>query len=222
MGQDLRRLVHDGYPAQNIVATDLRRELWNAGRELFKDDEQTFPVKFVAGDIFKITEGILDESSDSNLNADESSGRPSLVPYKGRISTIYTSLFFHVFNEAQQLRLARICAALLRKERGSIIFGCHMAADSDLGQEPHTLREGELYMQNTESWRAMWEGEFGQHVMDGTIDEDITRDPKVKIKCSTRMVKFEDTLDNRVKEKVLQYMSTWGPHSFMYWSVELV
>ncbi|KAF8732670.1 hypothetical protein AX14_004106 [Amanita brunnescens Koide BX004] len=51
-GNDLRKAVADGWPVENVIGFDLRKEFWNFGHDLFLDTPETFPAGFVAGDIF--------------------------------------------------------------------------------------------------------------------------------------------------------------------------
>ncbi|KAI0828239.1 hypothetical protein BC628DRAFT_1337889 [Trametes gibbosa] len=48
-GNDVRKTVYDGFPIENVVASDLHPEFWELGHRLFKSTPKTFPVTFVPG-----------------------------------------------------------------------------------------------------------------------------------------------------------------------------
>ena len=54
LGQDLRVLVRDGTPAENLVGLDLMREYIDLGYELFQDRERLSST-FIAQDFFEDT-----------------------------------------------------------------------------------------------------------------------------------------------------------------------
>jgi len=92
----------------------------------------------------------------------------SLTPLTHRISAIHASAFFHLFSEARQLELAQRLAALLRPEKGSIIFGQHGSRpEKGLRVEAaRVLDNGKtvcMFCHSPESWREMWTREvFGK------------------------------------------------------------
>ncbi|RPD77757.1 hypothetical protein L226DRAFT_600530 [Lentinus tigrinus ALCF2SS1-7] len=51
-GNDVRKAVLDGYPVQNVIASDLHSQFWELGHEMFRSTESTFPARFVTGDVF--------------------------------------------------------------------------------------------------------------------------------------------------------------------------
>ncbi|KAJ3863730.1 hypothetical protein EV359DRAFT_42526 [Lentinula novae-zelandiae] len=162
-GNDLRKAIEDGFPAQNVIASDLRPDFWNFGHELFNTNPTTFPVVFVPGDV-------LDPSFISihpplllpppNTPPTKSLLHPnpnSLNPLRGHLSAIHTSAFFHLFKKDDQLLIAKKLASLLSPVPGSVIFGSHRGAP--------TPQEGEgtlFYRHSPTSWKEMWEREvFG-------------------------------------------------------------
>lgn len=159
-GNDARKAALDGYPMENIIATDLRRDFWDLGYKLFKDDTSTFPVPFLEGDIF--SPELLD------LDAPRPSERPSLPNAKsltellGHVAIIHASAFFHLFSEEDQRRIAERCVALLSSEPGSTIFGSHVGAPepgiySGIGGPAR-----QMFCHSPQSWQAMWAEVFGE------------------------------------------------------------
>ncbi|KAJ6545862.1 hypothetical protein DFH09DRAFT_1172134 [Mycena vulgaris] len=51
-GIDVRTAARDGFPAKNILASDLRSDFWNIGHQLFRSAPATCPIAFLAGDAF--------------------------------------------------------------------------------------------------------------------------------------------------------------------------
>ena len=75
-------------------------EFWSVGHKLFKSTPETFPVKFIAGDIFD--EAFLETAPvTTRTPASPPPALPSLnalTPLHGRLSAIHASSFFHLFN----------------------------------------------------------------------------------------------------------------------------
>ena len=80
----------------------------------------------------------------------------SLTPLQGRVSAIFMSSFFHLFDEAKQLQVARQVASLLSPLPGSIIFGSHVAMLVD-GMRKNILGD-EVFCHSPESWKELWDG----------------------------------------------------------------
>jgi len=153
-GVDVRKAIADGFPAQNIIASDLRPELWELGHALFQSTPSSFPVAFAPGDIF--------DDSFIDLNGPPCTGESplntikSLNELKGRINAIHISRLFHLFTEQQQLELAHRLAKLLLHSPGSMIFGQHRGSDVP-GLKVNTLGETSFY-HSPDSWKTLWNG----------------------------------------------------------------
>jgi hypothetical protein len=181
VGADVHRLVADGWPVENVVATDLyagenvlltpsstrlisspfRVEYWRRGHNLFRTTPETFPATFVPGDIFS------GELFDINAQAIEKPPLPlssltSLTPLKGHVSAIHASSFFHLFSEERQKILCRIVDALLSPEPGSIAFGNQLGA-ADGKENGSTEGSTGLGFRHSEaSWKKMWVEAVGE------------------------------------------------------------
>ncbi|KAJ7650404.1 hypothetical protein FB45DRAFT_819649 [Roridomyces roridus] len=171
-GNDLRKIASDGFPAENLIASDLRQEFWDLGHELFRSTPESFPATFVPGDVFdpdflQLCTPLTDELPDPAVPDLRSLGN-SLNPLRGRISAIHTASLFHLFGQVKQLELASKLTGLLSPRSGSIIFGCH-------GGQPtkgYTAgsRGKQMFCHSPESWREMWQGVFEQ----GTVEVQVT------------------------------------------------
>jgi len=174
-GSDARKAVADGFPASQVVATDLKQEFWELGHELFRSTSESCPIRFVQGDI-------LDPSFVAvNLTSPPTSGdvlgactaQRSLAPLQHLVSAIYASAFFHLFGEDDQTHIAKACYALLSHQPGSIIFGSHRG--SDIPASRGTER-GDSFAHSPESWREMWKkvAPDGSLQVDAWLSDDET------------------------------------------------
>jgi hypothetical protein len=131
----------------------LGKGFWDLGHKLFRTTPETFPVKFLAGDVF--------DDANLSLTAPVPSGPPppiasasTLTELRGRISVIHVSSLFHLFNEEKQFELGKRLAALLDPRPGSIIFGSHGGMPVKGPREGISLR---MFCHSPESWTQMWE-----------------------------------------------------------------
>jgi len=160
-GNDIRKLVDDGFPATKVVASDINAELWELGHNLFRSNSDTFPVKFVEADIFDETT-LSSKPTLPSFRPDLRMLR-TLTPLKGHVSTIVLQMVFHLFDEKRQLELARRVAQLLSPAPGSLIVGRQMGdvrpRDIPLEGNPH-------FVHNERSWEKMWSRVFPK----GTVE----------------------------------------------------
>jgi len=126
---------------------------WDIGHKLFRTTPETYPAKFLAGDVF--------DEAHLSLAPPIPSGPPPLVAsvntlteLRGHISAIFASCFFHLFNEEKQFELSKRLAALLDPRPGSIIFGAHSAMPAK-GECRTTYMS--MFCHSPESWTQMWE-----------------------------------------------------------------
>ncbi|KAF5312002.1 hypothetical protein D9619_002493 [Psilocybe cf. subviscida] len=126
-GNDIRKVIIDGYPRERVVGSDLRREFWDLGYKLFKQRHSTYRVPFLCGNVFDDTFLDISENPGAQINSTPLLGLQSLTQLKHRATTIHAAALFHLFNEDQQAGLARRLAVLLSPRKGSIIFGSHVA-----------------------------------------------------------------------------------------------
>ena len=120
---------------------------------MFKTTSETYPAKFLVGDVF-------DDAHLSPTAPAPSSPPPavasinSLTELREHISVIYASSLFHLFNEEKQTELGKRLAALLDPRPGSIIFGSHGGMPVK-GERPETFKRS--FCHSPESWIQMWE-----------------------------------------------------------------
>ncbi|KAJ8488703.1 hypothetical protein ONZ51_g3377 [Trametes cubensis] len=174
-GNDVRCAVSDGFPAKQIVTSDLHAEFWNLGHKLFCSTADTFPARFIPGNVFDpvhLAAHPIIYSSTMLHPIPDLSALTSLNPLRGHVSAIHASNFFHLFHEEQQAHIARALAGLLSPEPGSMILGVHMIA-TEKGYKAESLESdsGEgvvtMFHHSPESWSELWDG---QVFKEGTVE----------------------------------------------------
>ncbi|KAJ6015558.1 hypothetical protein N7540_010149 [Penicillium herquei] len=133
VGQELRHLVYDGVPSENIYASDLRQDFFDIGYDLFAD-RSTLKSQFIVSDIF-------DDNSDlvKQLSND--------------LDIINAASFFHLFSWDQQITVAKRVVSLLRAQPGSLLIGRHVGRIDPADPEDKTV---EHYRHNIETWKKLW------------------------------------------------------------------
>ncbi|EIW85718.1 hypothetical protein CONPUDRAFT_48616 [Coniophora puteana RWD-64-598 SS2] len=159
-GNDARKSVSDGFPAENVVAFDLHPEFWDLGHELFKSTPQSFPAQFIPGNIFDDAMLSLPDSSSPSQRPEDLSSLTSLNPLRGHVSAIHASAFFHLFSKDAQADLAARLAGLLSPKPGSIIFGTHTGQFEASFQPygPPGPGQVQIFCHSPETWKELWDG----------------------------------------------------------------
>ncbi|KAF7779044.1 hypothetical protein Agabi119p4_3389 [Agaricus bisporus var. burnettii] len=146
-GNDIRKAVADGWPVENALASDISKEFWDQGHELFKSTPETFSVGFVDGDA--LSSSLIEPREP--FYSPPLSPRPtdlrtlvSLTPLQGHISVIHASSFFHLFDEEKQLALAKQLASLTNRRYMLVIVKCFVTRPKPgriYGMEPSSGEE---------------------------------------------------------------------------------
>lgn len=174
MGQDIRKLVHDGAPSENTYASDLKQVFWDLGFGMFLD-KSSLKTKFLEADIFD------DDSQLKQLD--------------GKIDIINAASFFHLFDLEGQIKAARRVARLLRPVPNSLIVG-RQGGKPEAGSFSHLMKGMNAYWHNAESWKEMWEQvgrETGMefHVEAVLGEEDLSKRMKTNlVPAGTRFMTF--------------------------------
>ncbi|KAH9858783.1 hypothetical protein C2E23DRAFT_717563 [Lenzites betulinus] len=170
-GNDVRNAAVDGFPAKQIVASDLYGGYWTLGHKLYRSTEESFPAKFIPGDAFDpahlaIVPPVYTVGSEPPPDL---STLTSLNPLHGHVAAIHASSFFHLFNEEKQAQLARAFAGLLSPLPGSMIIGTHSGAP-EKGQRTYAVSSGSgiisgggtlsMFCHSPESWAELWDGQI--------------------------------------------------------------
>jgi SAM-dependent methyltransferase len=131
LGQDLRKLVYDGAPAENVWGADLEYDFLKLGYDLFRDQDR-LGDKFLEADIFQ-------EECLGNL--------------KGRVDIIHIGLFLHLWNWEWQLKACLAIVDILKQKKGATVLGQQMASI-----EPGAVKYGkkELYKHDVRTFERLW------------------------------------------------------------------
>jgi hypothetical protein len=140
--QDLRTLVYDGAPPESVYGTDLRREYFDFGYKLFRDEDVVPRGHFIAADI-------LDRDA------------PGLKPLEGKLDVINATHLIHVFNLDDQKKLIKRFMALLKGDKGVMVTGRmtgHLEAGYKGGAnvKSTTKSGGEIWERNVKSFKKLW------------------------------------------------------------------
>jgi SAM-dependent methyltransferase len=133
MGQDIRKLVHDGAPSEHTYASDLKKDFWGFGYAMFLD-KPTLQTQFMEADIF---------DADSELKK-----------LDGKIDIINAASFFHLFDWDQQVQAAKRVVQILKPVSGSLIVG-RQGGKPEAGSFAH-IKKLSAFWHNPESWEKMW------------------------------------------------------------------
>jgi len=135
-GQEIRQLVSDGLPSDNLYASDLRLDFWNLGYELFLDEDR-LKATFVEADVF---------------DADS-----ALAQLDGTIDILHSASFFHLFGYEKQVEVAKRVVKLLRPVPGSLLLGRQVgSANPGVIGHPQNGR-GEVFRHDEQSWKGLWD-----------------------------------------------------------------
>jgi SAM-dependent methyltransferase len=136
--QDLRKLVRDGAPSENLWGAELLGDFLELGYELFLDRD-TLKAHFLEADIFD-AEGPLKQ-------------------LEGKMDLMQVGLFLHLFDLEGQTKACERIVALMKPEKGVLIVGQQVGS-----LEPGPMDESgkiKMYKHNVESFEKMWK-EVGQ------------------------------------------------------------
>lgn len=131
-GQDVRKMVYDGAPAENVTGTELEPQFIDYGYELFNDREK-LESKFVACDFFSETPDLKEHSFD----------------------IIQAASFFHLFTWDENMEAMSKAIGLLKPKAGSMIFGRQTGVEEPGEMKVPGLRSGAMYRHNPESFKRL-------------------------------------------------------------------
>jgi SAM-dependent methyltransferase len=175
MGQDIRKLAYDGAPQENMYGSDLKKEFWDIGYNLFLDQSQ-LKAKFIEADVF---------------DADS-----ALKELDGKLNIVHAASFFHLWDWDEQVQAAKRVVRLLKAEPGVMIFG-RQGGMPEAGKISHLVqKELNSYWHNPESWAKLWkqvgdETDSQWEVVAALGEEDLTKRMNAKIvPAGTRFMTF--------------------------------
>ncbi|KAJ3486379.1 hypothetical protein NLI96_g4292 [Meripilus lineatus] len=205
MGTDVRKLVMDGYPAQNVLGADLRQAFIDLGYQLYQDTTAN-PIRFFTSDIFTVhphpSPPGLAQNTEINTKCEEISQIANLEQLRGRIDHFYLGALFHLFDEETQYALALRVASLLKRQSGSVIFGRHQGLRS-AGLLDDIMKK-ERYGHSPSSWMLLWQQVFTE------IESKEFAESKVLVEAS-----FGGEIETRA-------IPSAEPSLLLFWSVRIL
>ncbi|KAL8701644.1 MAG: hypothetical protein Q9201_004801 [Fulgogasparrea decipioides] len=132
--QEIRKLVHDGAPSENLYACDINRQFLDLGYELFRD-RHTLDSHMIAADMFQ-DDGPLSE-------------------LEGKMNFIHASFLLHLFGWEKQVYACKRMIKLLQPVPGAMVFGKQTA--NSTGQNVYHQATGRMWRHDEKSFKAMWE-----------------------------------------------------------------
>jgi SAM-dependent methyltransferase len=136
-GQDLRRLVADGAPSENLVGLDLEPQFLELGYDLFAD-RKSFKGQMYAGDIF-------DESPNGLL-----------ATLKGTIDILHAASFFHLFSWDDQVNAGVHLVHLMRNPLGALVLGRQLGSSTGEERPNPTDPNSRMYYHSPDSFTRLW------------------------------------------------------------------
>lgn len=150
-GHDVRALITDGAPAENICGAELNTTFLDLGYELFRDRE-TLKSSLYTANIFNEDGRLWKERSEA-------------------FDVIHAGSFLHLFNLDGQKKAAITLLKLLKKQRGSLIVGRQHGSKQakevrnylykPTKESEDNGRLDTFFNHDSESFTRMWE-EIGQ------------------------------------------------------------
>jgi SAM-dependent methyltransferase len=145
VGQDLRKLAHDGVPISTLYGSDLFPAFEKVGHALFRDADRFGPSRFICGDVFS------DEPNDP------------LFATRGTWSVINIIMFLHLFSmEDQEHVCGSLLGKFLRPRAGAVVMGAQTGTIKSGNMELKTpmCEPGEhkvVFRHSRETLMEMWE-----------------------------------------------------------------
>lgn len=133
-GQDIRRLVYDGAPAENIFGLDKEEEFIELGFDLFRD-RATLKSTFLVDDFLKPS--------------------AKLVQLAGHIHIINSGYFLHLWDWNGQVRVAKCMIDLLSLQEDDLITGVQFGRD-DAGLWGVPTLDYSIFLHSPASFAQMW------------------------------------------------------------------
>jgi SAM-dependent methyltransferase len=134
MGQDIRALVHDGAIEENLFGSDLKKDFWDIGYDLFQD-RSTLKTKFIEADIFEAESGLKE--------------------LDGKLDIVHAASFFHLFDWEGQVEAAKRVVRLMKAKPGALVFG-RQGGNLEAGAVTHLVKGQSAYSHNPQSWAKLW------------------------------------------------------------------
>ena len=151
LAQDLRKCIFDGAPADNLYASDLFAEYEDLSYDLWRDRHNFPQGHFIADDIL-------------SENDDFTNGPLMQRLGPGQTDIIAITMFLHLFDYQNQMKVATRILRLLSTKPGSMIIGSQAGVKDAMEQELKPpfdkTRDGKkrtVFRHSPSSFTRMWE-----------------------------------------------------------------
>ena len=134
-GQDVRKLVHDGAPPDNLFACDLECRFIELGYQLFADRDSLRAHFFTAN--------VLEENG-------------ALKNMEGNFDFIHLGSLLHLFTLEDQSRACEQIAKLLKPQSGSTVCG-RQIGNVEASSVVNGVSGGTLWQHDPRSFEHMWQ-----------------------------------------------------------------
>ena len=141
-GQEIRRLVADGAPGENLYGADLRLEYLDLGYDLFQDRE-SLKAHFLEGDIFE--------------EDNTAEGGKELSKLDGKVDIIYAQYFLHLWDWEEQVRAGTRMVRLMTAKRDSVIFGTQVGSTKPGVYPGRDDKNRTRYNHDADSFQKLWD-----------------------------------------------------------------
>ena len=130
LGQDIRKLIHDGAPARDVYGCDASQGLIDADYDLFRD-RSTLPNAIIVADAFD-SEACMPPGSEAEVDI------------------VAAGSIFHLFGWQEQLEVAERIVGCMRSRPGLLVFGHHLG-HVHAGTYPFGLDSGKMIFKHDEA-----------------------------------------------------------------------
>lgn len=151
LAQDLRKCVYDGAPADNLYASDLFAEYEDLSYDLWRDRHVIPEGRYIADDILAENDKFINGPLMQRLGP-------------GQTDIIAITMFLHLFDYRNQMKVATRILRLLSAKPGSMIIGSQAGVKEAMEQElkPPFDKTGDgkkrtVFRHSPSSFTRMWE-----------------------------------------------------------------
>ncbi|KAI4864205.1 hypothetical protein F4820DRAFT_424532 [Hypoxylon rubiginosum] len=167
-GQDLRKLVYDGAPADRLWASDIEPKFIELGFKLFNDEHK------LPKDHFLCPGNLLSDSPEDKLRL-----------LDDKVTILHMTAVFHLFSLEDQKKVANRCLRLLRKDTGGPVLLLGSQVGSTAPGPFNRLNASQdythKYRHDEQTWKMMW-----QEVCGGESWKDKIKNVEAKSKLVHR------------------------------------
>lgn len=138
LGQDLRKLAHDGVSPGSLYGLEIQGEFVDLAYAFFDDREGQFrEVTFIQTDLFD-------------------RGNKQVAKVAGSFGIIHVGMVLHIWDLEQQITACKRLVELLRDEKGVMVVG--QSVGNLVGKEVYIPSRGHrIYKHDVDTFVAMWE-----------------------------------------------------------------